>query len=80
MGLFSAVVKGLARSANDTFANHQRKKAKKIAYKNTGKKIEAASKHHKKINGSQTYKQELKKQNKIINTRHQRINNFIGDY
>lgn len=33
MGLFSAVVKGLARSANDTFANHQRKKAKKIAYK-----------------------------------------------
>ena len=79
MSLFSALGKGIARFANDKRAENQRKKAKKIARKKTGKRIKKAKKSHKYINGSKAYRAELRKENRKISKRHKRIDNFISD-
>ena len=79
MSLFSAIGKGLARHANDKHAEHQRKKAKKNAYKKTGKEMDRANKNGKYINGSQTYKNNLNEENRKIKAQHKRNENFIND-
>lgn len=79
MSLFSAIMKGVARYVNDSVANHNREKAKKIAFKNTGKKIQSAKKSGTFINGSQAYKKELRKQTNSVNRKHKIGENFIND-
>ena len=79
MGLFSAIGKGIARLANDKYAENRRKKAKKVAFENAGERMKNASKHHTYINGSKTFKEELRKENRKIKEQHKRTDHFISD-
>ena len=79
MGLFSAIGKAIARYANDKHTERQRKKAPDTAYKKAGKKMSKARKKGTYINGSATYKQELRKENQRISKQHERTDDFIND-
>ena len=79
MSLLSAFGKLFARAANDKHADHQRKKAKKVAFKKTGKKMKKANKRNKHIDGSKTFKSELRKEHRRISKQHKRTEDFIND-
>ena len=79
MSLFSAIGKGIARSINDKHAENQRKKAKEVAYKKTGKTLRKASKHGEYVNGSATYKKKLAEEYARIDANHKRTEYMIND-
>lgn len=79
MSILSAIVKSALRYTNSKIAEHDRKKAKRLAYKKTGKEIKAANRQGKYVNGSHLYKQNLSKRTTAINQRQLAFNDFIGD-
>ena len=79
MDLFSAITKSVFRFANRKSAEHDRQKAKDIAYKNTGKEIKAAKRKGEYVNGSKAYKRNLSKQMDAVEQKHTDIDNFISD-
>ena len=79
MKFFSAIGKAVAHLANDIATDHQRKKAKQVAYKNTGKQIQKAKRQKTRINGSLTYKKELAQQTKRIQRRHDFVDDVIDN-
>ena len=79
MGLLSALCKGALRSLNDKHAESQREDAKDVAYQKAGKRLKKAKKTGKYISGKKAYQEELEKEHKRIDTKHERRNSMIND-
>ena len=80
MGLLSAITKGIFRSINHSVTQSNSKKAQRTAYVNTGKKLRAARRKKRQVNGSQIYKKEYAKQMKSVQRTHDLVDAFISDY
>ena len=79
MGIFKAGAKLLARIANDSIANNQRRNAQKTAYKITGNQIRQANKRHEYIDGKRAYQCNLVQTKRRIDQDHHNCSKFIDE-
>lgn len=79
MGIFKALGKATARSANDKYTNRKVEKAPKVAFKNVGTKINKAKENNKFINGSAEFKKEVSRVKRNEIKKGERREKFIDD-
>lgn len=79
MGFISAIGKAILRALNDGITKDNAKKAKRTAYKNTGVRMREAKSHHRFIDGKRTYRQELSREMRSVEKRHNFYDQFIDD-
>ena len=79
MSVLSAITKGILRALNDGITKGKTKKAKRNAFQNTGRRMSAAKKQHRFIDGKKAYKQELRKEMRCVEKHHAIRNQFIDD-
>lgn len=79
MSLFSAIGKTILLSFSDSKKSRDTKRAHNRAFASTGKKMNAAKKQHRHIDGKATYKSEYQKEMKTVNENARSREKFI-DY
>ena len=79
MSLLKALGKAVLRSSNEILFNSDKKRAKQKAYNNVGSIINRATKNGSYINGTLTYKKELRLQTLKAKQRYINRDKFIGD-